>query len=88
MGSYEIRWTHSAERDLRKVGRQQIPRIVRAIESLANDPVPSHGRKLRGAERLCRIRIRDHRVIYQVDVEAKTVIIYYVRHRREAYRRL
>jgi mRNA interferase RelE/StbE len=88
MGSYEIQWTHSAEQDLRKIHRRQIPRIVRAIESLANDPFPSRYRKLRGAERLYRIRIGDYRVIYQVDAEAKTMIIYYIRHRREAYRRL
>ena len=88
MDSYEIQWKHSAERDLRNLDRQQISRVVEAIESLVGSPFPSQCRKLRGAEHLYRIRVGDYRVVYQVETEARTVIIYYVRHRKEAYRRL
>lgn len=87
MGSYEIRWKGSAERDLRNIDPQQIPRIIQAIEFLVDNPFPSQCRKLRGSERDYRIRIGDHRVIYQVDVKTKVLTIYYVRHRREAYRK-
>lgn len=88
MDSYEIQWKQSAERDLRNLDRQQIPRIVRAIELLADNPFPHQSHKLRGTEQLYRIRIGNYRVIYQVDTEAKTVVIYYIRHRREVYRGL
>ncbi len=88
MGSFEIQWKRSAERDLRNIGKQHIPRIIKTIESLAANPFPSQYCKLRGTERLYRIRVGDYRVIYQVDAEAKIVIIYYIRHRREAYRGL
>lgn len=87
MASYEIRWKGSAERDLRNVDPQQIPRIVRAIDFLVNNPFPSQCRKLRGSERDYRIRVGDYRVIYQVDVKTKVVTIYHVRHRGEAYRK-
>ena len=41
MGSYEIRWKGSAERDLRNIDLQQIPRIIQAIESFVENPFPS-----------------------------------------------
>ena len=87
MGSYEIRWKGSAERDLRNIDPQQILRVIQAIESLVDNPFPSQCRKLRGSERDYRIRVGDYRVVYQVDVKAKVVTIYHVRHRREAYRK-
>ena len=87
MGSYEIQWKGSAERELRNIDPQQIPRVVKAVESLVDNPLPSQCRKLRGSERDYRIRVGDYRVIYQVSTEAKLVIIYHVRHRREAYRK-
>jgi mRNA interferase RelE/StbE len=88
MDSYDIRWKGSAERDLRNIDRQQIPRIVDAVESLTDNPFPPQYRKLRGSEIDYRIRVGDYRVIYQVDTKTKAVTIYYVRHRREAYRKL
>ena len=87
MDSYEIQWKRSAERDLRNIDPQQIPGIIRSVESLADNPFPAQCRKLRGSERDYRIRVGDYRVIYRVDTKAKVVIIYHVRHRREAYRR-
>jgi len=88
MGSYKILWKKSTERDIRKIDPQQIFRIIEAVESLAQDPYPPQCHKLRGAEKLYRIRIGDYRVIYQVNTEEKTIIIYYIRHRREAYKGL
>jgi mRNA interferase RelE/StbE len=87
MASYEIAWKHSAEKDINGIDRQYIPRILEAVESLSNNPFPSQHRKLHGVESSYRIRIGDYRVIYQVDLEKKLVIIYHVRHRKEAYRK-
>lgn len=87
MGSYDIRWKGSAEWDLRNIDPQQIPRIIQAVEFLADNPFPTQCRKLRGSEQDYRIRVGDYRVIYQVDVKANMVTIYHVRHRREAYRK-
>ena len=87
MDSYEIQWKDSAERDLRNIEPQQVPRIIKAVESLVDNPFPRQHRKLRGSERDYRIRVGDYRVIYQVDTKRKVLTIYHVRHRREAYRR-
>ena len=86
MASYEVRWKQSAERDLRRLDPQHLPRIVQAVESLAGEPFPRDSRKLHGAERQYRVRIGDYRIIYQVDVSAKLIVVFHVRHRREAYR--
>jgi mRNA interferase RelE/StbE len=88
MGFYEIQWKKSAEQDLRKVDRKEIPVIISAIESLSSNPFPPQHRKLRGTQKLYRIRVRDYRVIYQVDTKIKTIMVFYVRHRKEAYRNI
>ena len=77
----------SYEQDLRKISLQEIPRIIKVIESLVDDPFPPQYRKLRGSERDYRIRVGDYRVIYQVETKTKIIVIYHVRHRREAYRK-
>lgn len=87
MGSYDVQWKTSAEKELRSIDRQQIPRVVSAVEALADNPFPSNCRKLRGSERDYRIRVGDYRVIYQVDSKSKLVVIYHVRHRGEGYRK-
>jgi mRNA interferase RelE/StbE len=43
---------------------------------------------LQGAERLYRLRVGDYRIVYEVDLDALHIIVQYVRHRRDVYRRL
>jgi len=87
MASFEIFWKSSAEHDLRKIDHQYIPEIIKTVEGLSDNPFPNNSRKLRGSESSYRIRIRDYRVIYQVNSESSVVTIFHVRHRKEAYRR-
>lgn len=87
MASYEINWNHSAEKELKSIGRQYISRILEAVEALAENPFPPQHRKLHGVESSYRIRVGDYRVIYQVEMENKRIVIYHVRHRKEAYRK-
>jgi mRNA interferase RelE/StbE len=88
MASYRIEFKRSAERDIRKIAPSFVPRIVREIEGLSDSPFPRQSVKLSGAERTYRLRVGTYRVIYEVDPEAEIVTIWYIRHRREAYRRL
>ena len=85
MDSYNIQWKKSAQKDLLNIDRQQIPRIIKSVESLIKNPFPKQCLKLHGTNKLFRIRIGDYRVIYQVDTNKDFLIIYYIRHRREAY---
>jgi len=63
---------------LERIKPKQVSRIIEAVESLSVDPFPSGCRKLRGVEHFYRIKVRDYRVIYQVDIKARIVVIYYV----------
>lgn len=86
MGSYKIQVKNSAEQDLSRIDQMQVPRIIKSIESLSDDPFPAQHRKLHGSEQGYRLRIGDYRVIYQVDTQAKMITVYHIRHRKEAYR--
>ncbi|MEW6217169.1 MAG: type II toxin-antitoxin system RelE/ParE family toxin [Candidatus Bipolaricaulota bacterium] len=86
MALYEIRWKSSAYQDLRRLDPSQVPRIVRSIESLQENPFPRGSRKLLGTEDHRRLRVGDLRVIYKVEQEPGAVVVIHVRHRREAYR--
>jgi len=88
MGSYRIEFKRSAEQDIRKIGAALIPRILRRIEALSDDPFPRQSLKLTGTEDSHRLRVGNYRVIYSVDMGTETIIVHYVRHRREVYRRL
>jgi len=63
MDSYEVRCKQSAERDLRRIDGQQIAQIIRVIECLSNDHFPSKHRKLRGTEKLYRIRVGEYSIL-------------------------
>jgi mRNA interferase RelE/StbE len=88
MDSYRIEWKSSAEKELKAIDRQHIPRILEAVESLTINPFPTQSRKLRDVEKSYRIRVGDYRVVYQVDVEEGMVTIYHIRHRKDTYRQL
>ena len=41
MASFEIRWKRSAGKDLKKIPKSAVGRILQVVEPLANDPIPS-----------------------------------------------
>lgn len=86
MDPFEIQWRNSATRELRRLDRQLIPRVLEVIGQLSENPFPAGARKLQGSERTYRIRIGDYRVIYEVREETRVIIIARVRHRKDAYR--
>ena len=88
MASYNLSYRPSVEKDLQSIPRTFITRIIARIERLPSDPFPPQSIKLQGAERLYRLRVGDYRIVYEVDSAAMRIIVQYVRHRREVYRRL
>jgi mRNA interferase RelE/StbE len=83
---YTLYIRRSAERDLRRLPRAIFERVNERILSLRDEPRPHSVRKLvRGVEGW-RVRVGDYRILYQIDDDARTVIVVRVKHRREAYR--
>ena len=86
MGSYRVELTRSAEKELRRMERSQVPTIYRALERLSSDPRPHGVKKLSGADRTYRIRVGDYRVVYEIENDALVVLVIRVTHRKDAYR--
>jgi mRNA interferase RelE/StbE len=87
MDSFKIDLRGSSEDDLKKIDRQYIPKIIEEIGCLAENPFPVQSKKLKDSESSYRLRVGDYRVIYQVDRENRTIVIYHIRHRKDAYKR-
>lgn len=86
MALFRLDFKPSVEKDFRSLPKQATSRVWAKIEALASDPMPRGSVKLSGSECLHRIRVGNYRVVYSVDVDARQVLVHYVRHRREAYR--
>ncbi|MDJ0899079.1 MAG: type II toxin-antitoxin system RelE/ParE family toxin [Xenococcus sp. MO_188.B8] len=86
MASYKIEWKQSAKKELKKLDKQIIPRILQAIENLADNPYLSGSKKLIGSDSIYRIRVGDYRIVYNIKSSVLTIEIIKVGHRREIYR--
>jgi mRNA interferase RelE/StbE len=86
MASSTVEFKRSAEKDLGRISKDQIPRILAAVRALADDPLPQGSKKLVGSDLTYRIRVGDYRVIYQFHRARNVIEISRVRHRREVYR--
>ena len=85
MALFDLEFARSVRRDLRKIDRSEVPRILEEIQKLAEDPRPSDCKKLNNEE-LYRIRIGNYRVIYEVHETRLVVHIVKVGHRKDVYR--
>ena len=83
--SCEIELRPAALRALKRVDRQDQPRIQGAIALLAADPRPPGAKALQGCDAL-RIRVGDYRTIYTVQDNRLLVIVVTLGHRREVDR--
>ena len=88
MTSYKVVFKPSVEKDLRSLPKQTIAHIFERIEQLKDEPFPRQSIKLAGAEYLYRLRVGDYKIIYSIAQGEKQIIIHYVRHRRDVYRKL
>lgn len=83
--TYYIEILRSAQKQLRKIVKQDQGRIISAIEALASNPRPVGTKKLTGRP-AWRIRIGDYRVIYEIQDNKLIILVVYIGHRREVYR--
>jgi mRNA interferase RelE/StbE len=84
--TYDIQFTGSAEKEMRKMPQAMQKRIQPSILALGENPLPSGCKKVRGYDNYFRIRIGDYRVVYALEQKIRIVTIIRIRHRREAYR--
>ena len=85
MAFYKVTFKASVAKDLKRLDRLAAHRVLRAVESLRENPFPASSKKLIGSEHTFRIRVGDYRVIYIVNKQRREIEIQRVRHRRDVY---
>ena len=83
--SYSVRFKSSVKKDLRSIQKQDVLRILKALEGLAEDPRPSNSKPLTGRD-AWRLRIGQYRAVYTIHEEEILIEIIKVGHRKNVYR--
>ncbi len=86
MARYSIEFVKSVRKDLRKLAKPEVKKILAAIEDLAKEPRPPGSKKLT-IENLYRIRVGNYRVLYEIHDDRLVVIIVKTGHRKKIYRK-
>jgi mRNA interferase RelE/StbE len=86
MDTYKVEWKRSAIKELEKLPRPMISKIVSAVDNLSSNPFPHGVRKLMGTESSYRIRLGDYRVLYTVAEKRLIIEIIRVGHRKDVYK--
>jgi mRNA interferase RelE/StbE len=86
--AYRIEFSPAAERQFKKLPKEIQLRLKPRLDGLMNNPFPRGAKKLSGEENIYRLRVGDHRIIYQVQQETLLVLVVKLGHRKEIYRRI
>ena len=87
MASYRIYLRRSAAKELKRLPKPTIQKVIKRIESLAIDPRPVDCVKLTGQE-LYRIRQGSYRIVYSIQDNELIIWIIKIGHRKDIYKRL
>lgn len=85
MARYEVVLRKSVLKDLDRIPKIDIKRILAAIKALADNPRPAQARKLAAQENY-RLRCGVYRIIYSIEDARLVVTVVRTRHRKDAYR--
>jgi mRNA interferase RelE/StbE len=85
---FNVEITDEAERDFEQLDRQVASRIRKRINWIAENFEQISPERLSGSlADLYKIRVGDYRVLYDILIEERTLLIQRVRHRRDIYRK-
>ncbi len=98
---YRIEWTAEAQKDLKKLDRSTMLRILRDLGEIDLSDNPEIGEPLSGLfqietpagtikSKVWKLKIgprRDYRLFYLIDKRNKVVYVLKISHRKKAYRR-
>lgn len=85
MALYNLEFASSVRKDLKKIHRKEVQRILAKIKDLTDEPRPDWSKKLTNEE-LYRIRIGNYRVIYEIFDDHLVVHVVKVGHRKDVYK--
>jgi mRNA interferase RelE/StbE len=80
---YDLRFKPRSVKDLKKLPAELRRRIIEKVAEMAED-LAGDVKQLTNFTPEYRLRVGDYRVLFEI--EGNTIVVYRVRHRREAYR--
>lgn len=88
--TYRVQFSPHAAREYRKLDAAIKPDLAAALDALQHQPlVGPKIKRLKGRLReYYRYRMGDYRVAYVIDTKTRTVLVDYIQHRGEIYRRM
>ena len=85
--NWTVEFTPAARREFDRLDGSIQDRISQKIDQLERSgPVTVGVKMLYAAGRLCRVRVGDWRIIFEIDFEVRVITIAHIAHRSEAYR--
>ena len=85
MGAYKIFFKKSVEKDLNRIDKNELKKIIARISALADNPRPPGCEKLTGSGRY-RIRQGHYRILYSIQDLELTIWIVKVARRKDVYK--
>ena len=86
MESYRIEFSRSAEKDLRRLDKSSVAKIIQKISELSANPLPTGVKKIVGTLWTYRIRMGDYRAIYEIEDDRLVIFVIRIAHRKDVYR--
>lgn len=83
---FSVEISPSAEKQIKALPKKEQSKVIKRIFKLAEEPIPSGSKKLKGVESLYRVRQGNWRIVYTVENKKLSVLVIKVGHRREVYR--
>ena len=84
MGNYSVEIKKSAAKEIAKLQKPVLKRVLEKIQALASEPRPAGCKKLSGDEKY-RVRVGDYRILYKIEDDVLIVYVVKVGHRQSIY---
>ena len=84
MAPYRIVFKKSVAKDLKKIPKKDVSKILKVIRSLADNPRPPQVKKLSGQDRY-RMRQGNYRILYSIEDTQLVITVVKVGDRRDVY---
>jgi len=86
---WRIRFTPSAEKDLKKTDKTEAERIIKFLRARVSSDPRNTGKNLKGQLRdFWRYRVGDYRILARIEDEQLIVLVVRIGHRKEVYKNL
>jgi len=86
VANYKIQIKPSAKKELGKLPKKELQKVVNKIRSLSSNPRPTGCEKLSDEEKY-RIRQGNYRIVYSIEDKQLIVIVVKIGHRKDVYKR-